>query len=138
MPDDTPPFYIADTHALVWHLIGDKKLSLAARGIFTKIEAGEAVLVIPAVVLAELFMIAEKGRTTLLLSTLTRLVQDWRTADNIRLTGLTADLVIASTRITTIPDIFDRMIVAEAGELGIPIITRDPIITTSKLVPVIW
>jgi PIN domain nuclease of toxin-antitoxin system len=37
-----------------------------------------------------------------------------------------------------IPDIFDRLIVTEAVLLDVPVITRDPVIRDSELVPTVW
>ena len=40
--------------------------------------------------------------------------------------------------VTQIPDIFDRLIVAEALALKAPLLTRDAEIIASKVVSVIW
>jgi PIN domain nuclease of toxin-antitoxin system len=46
--------------------------------------------------------------------------------------------VIGSHTLTAIPDIFDRLIVAEARRLSLPLITRDTAISGSGLVSVVW
>lgn len=132
------PRCIVDTHALVWHLIADSKLSELAKAFLDDVDNGKALLVIPAVVLSELFMIVEKGRTTLTAVNFAAQLKTWQSASNVQLTSLTPQLVIDSATLTSIPDIFDRLIVAEARALNVPLITRDPIITNSKLANIIW
>lgn len=137
MPDARQT-YVADTHALAWYLTRDKKLSARARTAFNEVKTNQRILVIPAVVLAELFMIIEKKRIVLQPSVLEAALEEWQRADNIYVSDLTSDLVIGARKLTGIPDIFDRLIVAEALALGAPVITKDPDIVASKLVPVIW
>ena len=58
--------YLLDTYALYWHLIGSPRLSSSAANVFTKAQAGKAVLVIYYVVLAELYYLLQKyGQTSL-------------------------------------------------------------------------
>jgi len=51
---------------------------------------------------------------------------------------LLPETVISSHAFTAIPDIFDRLVVAEAQRLGVPLITRDTAISASELVEVVW
>jgi|SRR5690606_2514296 PIN domain nuclease of toxin-antitoxin system len=132
------PIYIGDTHALVWYLTNDSKLSFGALEAFEKVINGNAVLIIPAVVLAELFMIVQKQRTPLVQSTLQKVIKKWRAARHIHLTNLTPDIVIRSTHFQEVPDIFDRLIVAEADRLAATIITRDLSITAVQQIKTIW
>jgi PIN domain nuclease of toxin-antitoxin system len=138
LPDNSVPTVVADTHALLWHLTHDERLSRVARNVFSQIDNGESVLIIPAVVLAELFMVVEKSRIALTPSEFRTKVSEWHGADNIHLTSLTPELVIQSAQLSSVPDIFDRLLVAETQVLGIPLITRDPVIISSQLVTVIW
>ncbi len=64
-PSAKLPMYVVDTHVLLWYLTADKKLSQTAHTIIKQAINGQANLVIPAVALAELYMIAEKQRTPL-------------------------------------------------------------------------
>ena len=51
----TRPFYVTDTHPFVWYLAGDEeRLSLGAKSVFENADSAKAVVVIPAIVLAEL------------------------------------------------------------------------------------
>ena len=132
------PIYIGDTHALVWYLTNDSKLSQGALEVFEGISNKNADLIIPAVVLAELFMIVQKQRTPLVHSTLQSVIKKWRAAKHIHLTNLTPDVVIRSTYFQEVPDIFDRLIVAEADQLAATIITRDLSITAVQKIKTIW
>src|SRR5450432_2225120 len=49
------PFYVVDTHALIWYLRKDKKLSQRAQTIFQAAEENQTLLIISAIVLAELY-----------------------------------------------------------------------------------
>lgn len=132
------PTLVADTHTLIWHLLGSSKLSPNAQMALQQVDSGQGILIIPAVVLAELFMVVERKRIALSPAVFAAAVKTWQTAENIRLTSLTPDIVVESAYLTAIPDIFDRLIVTETRRLGIPLITMDPVITNSQLVPVIW
>ena len=46
-------YYVADTHAFIWYLTDDTKLSRIARDIFGSADKGEAVIIVPAIVLLE-------------------------------------------------------------------------------------
>ncbi len=54
------PVYVIDTHALIWYLRGSDRLGAAARAAFDDVTSGRAHMVVPAIVLAELVMLAEK------------------------------------------------------------------------------
>lgn|SRR5574341_1036156 len=135
---DSRPTYVADTHALAWYLTADKRLGDEARTVLDAVKADTAIMVIPAVALAELLMIVEKGRVVLPATRLDLALTEWRSARNVRLTDLTIERVLQAQQLTQLADIFDRLIVAEALALKAPIITMDLDITSSKVVPVIW
>jgi PIN domain nuclease of toxin-antitoxin system len=135
---DTRPTYVADTHALLWYLTADKRLGDKARGVLDAVKADSAVMIIPAVALAEILMIVEKGRVVLPMTRLDSAIDEWKSSRNIHLSALTIETVFQARQLTQIPDIFDRLIVAEALALNAPLLTRDPEIVDSKLVTVIW
>ena len=51
------PSYVVDTHALVWYLSGNKRLSPTARAIFEAAERGETLLIVSAIVVAEMYFV---------------------------------------------------------------------------------
>jgi PIN domain nuclease of toxin-antitoxin system len=59
-------------------------------------------------------------------------------APGFRFTSLTPQTALRIQSLTALPDIHDRLIVAEALESGATLITRDEAITASGLVPVVW
>ena len=133
------PAYVTDTHPLIWHLTQDHaKLSPLARRIFEETDRGLHTVWIPSIVLVEVVYISEKknilphGGS----SFLTRLAgaTNFR-IDPLDLPTVSAMQVIPRAKITGMPD---RIIAATSLKLGLPLITADPQITTSGLVPVAW
>ncbi|MFA7236663.1 MAG: PIN domain-containing protein [Phycisphaeraceae bacterium] len=127
--------YVVDTHPLVWHLEGDTKLSASAAAILSS-DAAE--IVIPSIVLAEVWYLYQRKR----IKTSPR---------DIRST------ILAATNCSIYPldeavlevlpnglDIHDALIVATAPvyqdvlKQPTQLITRDRMITDSKLVDVLW
>jgi len=52
--------YVADTHAFLWHMARDKRLGRAAGEILELAERGDAVIVLPAIVVAECLMVIQR------------------------------------------------------------------------------
>jgi len=131
--------YLTDTHALLWHLFARQRLGAAARAAFENTDIGQAHITIPVLVLAETLQIVQKSRlpgaTVPQVLTHVRLLQQ---SLNYTLLELVPDTVIAGHTMTAIPDIFDRLIVAEAQRLRLPLITRDATISAAGGVPVVW
>lgn len=48
--------YISDAHALLWHLYWPQRLGEAAHQVFSAADAGEGIICIPAVVVAEVII----------------------------------------------------------------------------------
>ncbi len=131
--------YVADAHAIVWHLFARQRLGKAAEAVLEDADTGQAKIFIPAVALAEMIMVVEKqrlpGATMPLLEIELGLMQQ---SANYEFLPLLPDLVIVSRTLTAIHEIFDRLIVAEALRLNLPLITRDSVIRSSGLVNVVW
>lgn len=131
--------YIVDTQAMIWFMFASNRLKQGARSALRDAVAGNAKIYLPAVVIAEMIMIVEKRRIPG--AAMAQLVNhlNWMKSQlNYELLSLDPDLVISSRALTAIPDIFDRLIVAEALRLGLPLITSDSVIHSSGLVNVIW
>lgn len=133
------PEYVTDTHALVWSMYAPSRLGSAAQQAVAATDAGAARIHVPAVVVAETIMVVERGRLSgITLAHLLPRLEPMRTSDNYRLESLLPEVVLASHALTAIPDIFDRLIVAEAIHRGTPLISKDTVIRRSALVTTVW
>ncbi|NCP16598.1 type II toxin-antitoxin system VapC family toxin [bacterium] len=128
------PQFVTDTHALIWYLVGSPRLGSKARVAFDETAAGNAQVVIPAIVVAEMVMLAEKHRTIQFHGILSEL----RAISGFQFAPLMPDTAIAIQHLTILPDIHDRLITAEALHQGSALITADGGITDSGLVEVVW
>ncbi len=127
--------YVADTHVLVWYLSGSNQLSQTVRQVLDGAVRDEHQVNIPAIVLAELVMLSEKhsGRFNL-----SRIVASLRQAPGFRLTSLAPEVALRIADLTMLPDIHDRLIVAEALQVAASLLTRDQVIAKAKVVTTIW
>jgi len=132
---NSDPSYVIDTHPLIWHLAGSPKVKAAARQAFTRIERGEALGLIPAIVLAELTYLFEKGRTTV---SLKQVLAEIDRIPSYRIVPLNREQIEELAKLPGIPEMHDRMIVAVARLKGAKLITKDQEIKDSGLVTVVW
>lgn len=126
--------YLLDTHTLVFSVLTPQKLGAKARKIFADAKPGE--LAISATTIAELGQlihedkIAFKGRPDDVfgpaLASLVQVPLSLATALKAPALGLPH------------ADPADRLIVATALDLGVPLVTKDGNITDSGIVRVIW
>lgn len=124
--------YVTDTHALLWYLFGNDKLSPSAASLFAKTDAGEARIYIPSIVLVEIVYLIEKARIPLAaVEQVIWLLEEPTT--NYRLSQIRIATIRALTSLPrqAIPDMPDRIIAATAVELQLPLITKDTKITTA-------
>ncbi|SPE38444.1 PilT protein domain protein [Candidatus Sulfopaludibacter sp. SbA6] len=127
-----------DTHAIVWYLSGDARLSaVAAEALDSATAAGEFVHV-PSICLVELTYLVEKGR--LPVAARDRLIQasDDPKAPCILapLDRMVADALEFVSR-SEVPDLPDRIVAATATALQVPLVSRDGKIRASQ-VQTIW
>ncbi len=120
--------YVTDTMALIKFMMGKKVINKASHDAFKSAEQGKGVIIIPAIVLMEILYLFEKNRISVgLLQT-----EDLMESDNYQFEPLSLDIIKAGSEITDIPELHDRLIAATARHLGLPIITNDPDICSSK------
>lgn len=132
--------YILDTHALVWFVEGNSRLSQPPKAI---IEAPDSQMILPLIALAEASVIIQRGRTAIpdANSLLDRVFADTR----IEIFPLTMDVFERSLTAEglRIPELHDRLIVStglhlqDVGET-VEVVTRDQAITDAAVLPVIW
>ncbi len=131
--------YVADAHVVVWYLFASNRLGKAARSALLDAEAGKAKIYIPAVAIAEMIMVVEKKRLPgAAMAPLITYLNWMQSQSRYDLLLLHPDVVLSSHTLTVIPEIFDRLIVAEALRLGLPLITSDSVIRASGVVNVVW
>ena len=129
--------YVTDAHALLWYLYSPEKLGRQALATFDSIESGDH-LIIPLIVVAEMIMVAEKGRIPSTVESMKSIIRALQREPNCYIATLTAEDIVESAALVSIPDIFDRLIVYEAVKHNAPLITRDETIVGSGLVDTIW
>jgi PIN domain nuclease of toxin-antitoxin system len=129
---------LLDTHAAVWYLSNDSRLSeTAAKAIEGCLKDGHRIN-ISAISMVEIIYLVEKGRLPLkALQLLRSAVEDYPAAINIVPLD---ELVIQSLPDIpreTVPDMPDRIIAATAKALDITLLTRDSKIVRSN-VATLW
>jgi len=129
---------VADTHAVIWYIFADARLSITARTTIAQIAADGDRVAFASITLAEIVYLSEKGRiATTTLAHLLEVID----SKNAVLVEVPFDRHIAQALClvdrTQIPDLPDRIIAATALHLGVPLISRDRKIQLSS-VNTIW
>ena len=129
---------VADTHAVIWYLFADERLSATARTTIEEAAAGGDQIAFSSITLAEIIYLSEKGRIDP--ATLDRLLTAVDREDAV-LIEVPFDRHVAQAlrkvERTQVPDLPDRIIAATALHLGLPLISRDRKIQLSD-VNTIW
>jgi len=113
--------YLCDTHALAWYLTQDPRLGPGAHAAFEEAEDGDAHMLIPTIVLAELLYVSEKKRVTPPFKQLLHLLS---LSQNYLTVPLDFSTVLRAQGISR-GDLHDRLIVASAKMMDAVIISRD-------------
>lgn len=131
--------WVTDTHALLWHLYEDKKLSARAKDIFTRADTGDYQIIIPAIVLVEIIYLAEKGRIAVnavnhILTLLQSGAGNYVVAD----LNLSVATILRTVDRSLVPDMPDRIIAATALHLNLPLLTYDGQISSLPSLSIVW
>jgi len=126
---------ITDTHPLFWFLTNNKRLSSNARILFEKAETGESSIIVPSIVLAELMYLFEKQN---LRDKFKEVLKRIEIALNYEVYPLDTEVINISSKIISVKEIHDRIIIATAKLLDYPLITKDEEIINSEEVECIW
>lgn len=129
---------VADTHAVIWYLYDDPRLSLPARTLMDAVDAEGNQIAIASITLAEIIYLIERGRVPpTVFDDLLMLLDEIDTT----LVVVPFDRAIANVmrRIERIhvPELPDRITAATAVHLGTPIVSRDLKLRHSSVVT-IW
>ena len=129
---------VADTHAVIWYVYADKRLSKTALLQFdTTIQSGNQIAV-SSMSLSEILYLTERGRVNeeVFEGTLALLA---RSGSGLIELSVDSNVVRAMRQIKReeVPELPDRVIAATALLLGVPLITRDLQIQSSA-VETVW
>jgi PIN domain nuclease of toxin-antitoxin system len=129
---------IVDTHALIWYLFDDRRLSSLAKKFIDDAAKNGEQIGFSAISMIEIVYLIEKDKINP--DTLSRLIEATSNTDSalaeFPVTGQIANKMRSVSR-SSIPDMPDRIIAATALDLNVPIISRDGKIKVSKL-ETIW
>jgi predicted nucleic acid-binding protein len=127
--------YVADTHALFWYLTASVRLGHDAKAAFDEAAAGTAKIVIPSIVVAELYFLNEKiGRPLDFAMEFGRLHQ----ASQFIFVAFESEDVLDFDSDKAVPEMHDRIIAGTARRLQSTCLTLDPAIIRSGIIPTRW
>lgn len=129
---------VADTHAAIWYLFADPRLSRTAKMAFETAVNDRHKIALSVISLAEIVYLIEKGRFAP--SVYDDLEKALRNPDHVlQEAPLTSEIVDAMQHVlrTDVPDMPDRIVAATAVYFGVPVISRDGRIRAS-MVQTVW
>jgi PIN domain nuclease of toxin-antitoxin system len=132
------PGLVLDTHAAVWYLQRDSRLSKAAEDAIDRaIQAGDPAYV-ASISVVELTYLVEKGRVpAAALEILRKSLTDPSSGFSVLPLDLAVADALAKIPREDVPDLPDRVIAATALSLNLPLVTRDGKIREAEL-DTIW
>jgi PIN domain nuclease of toxin-antitoxin system len=113
----------------------DRKLPQKIKTCFLEAEQNQAQIFIPAITLAEISYLAEKGHIAATLEAVAQLLRQYA---GFQIKPLSFEIVTTSFQITDIPELQDRLIAGTAKYLDIVLLTNDPVIEKSAFVKTLW
>ena len=131
------PAAVTDTHPLVFHAAGGRKLSPKAAAFFDRCERGEAILYVPGAVIWECSLLARVARINLR-RTARAFFNDLFSNPAYQPIDVTLEQIFLADELRFNRDPFDALICAAACTVDLPLITRDGDIRESGAVKVIW
>lgn len=127
--------YIADTHSLIWYLGAPDRLGSSARRAFAEATSGRARIIVPVIVLAEIVFIVERGRVRADAGDILRRIRSSRAFEVVPLTLAT---ILRLPTLVQVPEMHDRLLVAEALARKAPLISCDRAIAEAGVIPIVW
>lgn len=126
--------FVSDTMALVLHL-EKRKMPEKAKAIFEATERGEHEVYVPAMVVAEIGYLSEKGRIE---TSVAAVEEKMEQSAHFKEKPMDAAVIKACFEIDDIPELHDRLIAGTAKSMGADLITNDPVIAQSAHVNTVW
>ena len=133
--------FVADTHALIWHMTDSPRLSPLAKAHFLEADRGEAIIYLSVISAIEMIYLTEKGRLPgELWQTAQRLLDRDLSETSYQIISVTWELTRFLERVPyrDVPELPDRLIAATALSLEVPLITRDRRLRDWKGIESIW
>lgn len=127
--------FVTVTHALLWWFTDSPKISPKASAIFEKCEKGEYVIFVPSIVIAEALSIFDKKRISF---NFKKLFKEIYESENFTLIALDYPILQKMVALKDIHELHDKIIVATAKYLNLPIITKDENLQNLSNVKTIW
>ena len=129
---------VADSHAVVWYVQSSKRLSERAAEVLAEAET-ERALEVSVATFIDLWYVSQTTEA-ITAAQLAALKQRLVSSEAVRIEPVTVNVVDATMNIprTVLADPWDRLIVATAIALRVPLVTRDSEIRSSGLVETIW
>ena len=127
--------YVLDTVALIRHLEIPGKLGSRAKGLFAAGERGEAQLLVPPIVVAELFNYFRKSAQRTRFRDVYELMKG---QPQFQFLALEVEDVREFMELDAVSEMHDRIIAGHARQLGVPLVTNDSNIQESGYVTTIW
>ena len=129
---------VADTHALIWYIYTDRRLSVKAKQFIDNAYKSGNQIGISSITLIEMVYLIEKGRIQA--ESFSRVVRKLQEMNSLFVEiKVDLDIVRALSKVSAVevPDMPDRIVAATAVELSVPVISRDGKIQLSR-VATIW
>jgi PIN domain nuclease of toxin-antitoxin system len=114
--------FVADTHALVWHLTEQRRLGRAARRVFRSADAARSLCWVPAVALVEISLLYEKGRLRI---NLARFLETLAGHPGYAVLALDVEQTMAFASFPSVRDPMDRLVLAAARATSSRLISAD-------------
>ena len=129
---------VADTHAAIWYVFDDTRLSKRAKAFMEEAARAQEKISLSAISMVEVVYLIEKKR--LPLTAYDDLLAALRDPDHVLVESPVSVSVAEALRLVSrdaVPDMPDRIVAATAIFLGVPVISRDGRIRASN-VETIW
>ncbi len=125
---------LADTVTVIRHFSDAGQIGRKAYELISGVERGQHHCYVSTISLVEILYLSEKNRIPIHLG---EALEKLNNSENYSIVDLTPEIVGVAEQIQ-FPDIFDRLIMATAQYLGIPVLTSDQDMTSNNVVETIW
>ena len=129
------PRFVTDTHALWWQLETPERLSANAAAIFQLAEGGAAIIIVPAIVVADFYFLSVKMGKPMPPAVL---LADLASSGWTEMPPLGPEQLVLLDRLAEVTEMHDRMIAAESVYQNAPLLTCDPVLAASPQLQTIW